>query len=152
LTSPFFYQDSSDPNNSKELAFFVLPSLIQKTVIRWDGWSLPVKQRSYLNSTDYWNQVVLTPQVPGAGPVNPPDPESIYSVLPNEDLIANPAALVSFNSGLVSQEGGMILAPDGSAQPLASGLALGKAAANSTLLNPAALNGATTNLAGPSIP
>ncbi|HTC22698.1 MAG TPA: hypothetical protein VK859_17715, partial [bacterium] len=135
LVSPFFYQDSSDPQNPKELAFFVQPSMMQKTIVTWDGWALNFNLGSVLNSTDYWNQVKVSNQVPSLGPLTSPDPESLYPVLSQVDLVTNPAAVVSFNTGLVSQAGGVLPAPDGTLRSLAN-------ADLSLSLNPAVLQGA----------
>jgi hypothetical protein len=119
ITSPFFYADSADNNNSKELAFFVQPSLIQKVIVTWNSWVLNTKPDPYTSSADYWNNVLVKAQVPIYNEVNPADPQSLYTVLPGQDRVTQPGALVSFNSGLVANPGGVARAANGALLPIA---------------------------------
>ena len=113
LISPFFFKDTTDPANSKELTFFVQPSLTEATVVEWIRWAIP-----YPSPAENWNdpsiidKIHIAPQVPIAGPVpvNPGDPTySIYSVQTVSDWVTSPVTAVSFGNALIGKNGGINL-------------------------------------------
>jgi len=113
LISPFFFKDTTDPANSKELTFFVQPSLTETTVVDWTYWAVPhPSQAENWNDPSVLDQVQITSQVPVAGParVGPGDPVySIYSLQRATDWATSPVTAVSFGGALIGKSGGINL-------------------------------------------
>ena len=106
LSSPFFFEDTSDPNASEELTFFVQPTITETSVSRWDGWALsPSFPALSTVNPNYWNVVLLTPQIPVFPPPNPPEPEAIFQYQPNLDIIVNAATQISYGNSVFGSAG-----------------------------------------------
>ena len=108
LSSPFFYEDTSDPKTNQELTFFVQPTLTETSVSRWEGWGIrPSYPHGAFESPNYWNVINLAPQVPVYYRPIPPDNESLFPYRPNVDWIANESVLISCGTSVIGREGGI---------------------------------------------
>jgi hypothetical protein len=106
LSSPFFYEDTSDPKANQELTFFVQPNCAETSVSQWQGWAIgPFYPDLAINGTKYWNVISLTPQVPVYYPPSAPDPEGVFNYRPNVDSIANESTLISYGTSVIGKEG-----------------------------------------------
>jgi len=108
LVGPFFYKDTGyPPNTQDELTFFVLPSLTETVVSRWEGWAVGPVETGW-NIKDIINSTQVVAQVPHIGPpIGPGDPYSIYTVTPRVDWATNPRAVISFGGSWIGQAGGI---------------------------------------------
>jgi hypothetical protein len=108
LSSPFFYEDTSDPKTDQELTFFVQPTLTETSVSRWEGWGIrPSYPHGAFESPNYWNVINLAPQVPVYYRPIPPDYEALFPYRPNVDWIANESVLISCGTSVIGREGGI---------------------------------------------
>jgi len=99
LSSPFFFEDTSDPNASQELTFFVQPTITESSFSRWEGWALhPSFPPLSVINPNYWNILLLTPQIPFFVSPNPPDPAAIFQYQPNVDTMVNAATQISYDN------------------------------------------------------
>lgn len=141
LISPFFYKDTTDTGNSRELTFFVQPSLTERTVIDWIYWAIPYSTPA-LNWQDprIIDQIEIAAQAPNAGPVpvNPGDPA--YSVFPMQqrvDWLTSPSTALVYGAAMIGKNGGMNLrsasipAAVGSSRRIASATNIGALTAGS---------------------
>jgi hypothetical protein len=128
LVAPFFYQDEDN-------TFFVEPNLTVTTVETWDNWvPAPVAPEPIWKNPEWWKKLPLevqTPKLKPRIPIDPGDPapwfglggqplERAPSVLnpvlssigdpgPVKDWLTAPGTLVSFDSRVVGQRGGLDL-------------------------------------------
>jgi hypothetical protein len=111
LSSPFFYEDTSDPNASQELTFFVQPTITEKSVSRWNRWAIAPSYPA-LSHTDpnYWNVLMLTPQIPTLPVPYRADVEASFQIQPNVDAIVNPATQITYGTSAIGSQG-MTTAP-----------------------------------------
>jgi len=126
LVSPFFYKDTAHPSTSSELTFFVQPSLTEKTVGEWQGWAVspPLSGQNWSNVA-VLDRVVVTPQVPVAGPVAVSAADPVYSVYPMQvasDWATDPATAIVYGTSWIGQKGAINVAA-GSAPATARGVA-----------------------------
>jgi hypothetical protein len=106
LSSPLFYEDTTDPNTSNELCFFVQPAVTETSVSRWVGWAIrPTFPDLTINNPNYWNVVNLTAQVPIRYLPVQPDPAALVSYRPNLDVFANDATRVSYGTAVIGRAG-----------------------------------------------
>jgi Neuraminidase-like domain/Putative peptidoglycan binding domain/Salmonella virulence plasmid 28.1kDa A protein len=108
LSSPFFYEDTSDPKTDQELTFFVQPTVTETSFKHWDGWgiiSLPPDQA--VNDSKYWDNINLTSQAPIYYPPPSPDPEAAFPYRSNLDWMTNESTLFSYGPVAVGREGGI---------------------------------------------
>ena len=106
LASPFFFEDTCDPNVSQELTFFVQPTVTEKSISRWRGWALaPSFPALSASNPNYWNVVPLAPQIPHSFLPNRPDPEAVFSYQPKVDAIINSSTQVSYGSAVIAGAG-----------------------------------------------
>jgi hypothetical protein len=118
LVSPFFYKDTGHPSTSSELTFLVQPSLTEKTVGEWQGWAVapPLSGQNWTNVA-VLDEVVVSPQVPVAGPVAVSAADPAYSVYPMRaaaDWATDPATAIAYGASWIGQKGA-INVPDRSA-------------------------------------
>ena len=107
LASPFFYEDTTDPNANQELTFFVQPTLAETSFTRWIGWVIaPYNPNLGIIDPKYWQIISLAPQIPVRQPPSPPDPEAVFQYQPNVDWIASEGTLVSYGTSVIGREGG----------------------------------------------
>jgi peptidoglycan hydrolase-like protein with peptidoglycan-binding domain len=113
LVSPFFYMDTSSDQTTDELAFFVQPSLTEKTIIDWEGWAIPYATPNLaFADPNTLNKLKIVAQMPTvrSGPVNPPDPAySVYGVLSRTDWVTHPSTAISYGNTWIAKAGGINL-------------------------------------------
>ena len=110
LSSPFFYEDTNDPDSNQELTFFVQPTVSETSFRHWEGWAIgPAYIDGTINDPKYWNAITLTPQVPAYSPLNPADREAVFQYTSNVDWIANEATLISYGTSVIGQTGGTLV-------------------------------------------
>jgi hypothetical protein len=106
LSSPFFYEDTSDYNTDKELTFFVQPTLTEKSVSQWEEWAIgPLFPSSSINDPKYWNAITLTAQVAATYQPPSPDPEVIFQYQPNADWVTNESTRISYRTSVIGSQG-----------------------------------------------
>ncbi len=107
MSLPFFFEDTPDPNTSEEITFFVQPTVVETTLSRYKGWAVRLPfQNLTLNSSGYWNGLVLKSQVPSFAAPSPPDTASVFAYQPNADSIVNDTTLIPFGTSVIGATGG----------------------------------------------
>jgi hypothetical protein len=111
LVSPFFYKDTSDPNTTDEMTFYVQPQLTETTITDWTWWavSYPAANAS-LSSGSYLNGLAIGGQAATAGPgphVPINESSSLYAMKPSPDWLTTPNTTVLFNGTVVGKTGGI---------------------------------------------
>jgi hypothetical protein len=114
LMSPFFYKDAAHPLTSNELTFFVQPTLKEKTIGEWEGWAVgpPMPVQDWSDGTAL-DRVVVTPQVPAAGPVVVSVVDPVYSVYPMQvatDWATDPATAIVYGTRWIGRQGAIDVA------------------------------------------
>jgi hypothetical protein len=102
LVSPFFYSDERH-------TFFVEPTLIERTKIQESDRRIldySVVDKLY-DGPEYWDEVDITPTIPGPGPVEQLSDSALFNVQPSPDPVILPGNAVEFGDGLIGPRGGL---------------------------------------------
>lgn len=126
LSSPFFYEDTSDYYTDHELTFFVQPNVTEKTTVSYNEWAIgPFYPDQAFDSNKYFNVINLTPQVPDHNPPISPDLEAVFPYRSNVDWIASEPILISYGTSVIGSEGGIAVSkplPGGKVSQMSVGL------------------------------
>jgi hypothetical protein len=111
LVSPFFYKDTSDPNTTDEMTFYVQPQLTETTITDWTSWAVSYASPvASLSSGAYLNGLPISAQTPTAGPAGALTVDQSSSMFPlknSPDWLTSPNTTVLYNGTVVGKTGGI---------------------------------------------